>query len=152
MTRDSSLTPLFDNVESAPGFLLWQIEMCWQRSVNQALSSFDLTYTQFIVLFISESLTLKNKHVYQHQVARFSRIDRMMTSRILSSLEKKQFIERDKLSGDARAKLVILTEKGKEVLQRSLKAVSAAEEGFFKPAGPDFVKNMQDILSDCTAV
>ncbi len=138
-----------DRVEDAPGFLLWQIEMCWQRAANQLLSAYDLTYTQFIVLYISDFLTESHINVYQHQVAKFSRIDRMMTSRILASLEKKNYIERIKLSGDARAKLVNLTDKGKEVLEQSLRAVSKAEQTFFKPGGTEFVKSMENILTDC---
>lgn len=138
-----------DKVEDAPGFLLWQIEMCWQRIANQTLANYDLTYTQFIVLRISEYLNQNSNSVYQHQVAKFSRIDRMMTSRILASLEKKGFVEREKLSGDARAKLVILTPKGKVVLKESHNALSAAESAFFKQGGSNFVKFMQNILTTC---
>jgi len=147
--KRSPLNTVPDKVEEAPGFLLWQIEMCWQRAANQLLSAYDLTYTQFIVLYISDFLSDLHENVYQHQVARFSRIDRMMTSRILASLEKKNFVERVKLSGDARAKLVNLTSKGKEVLDLSLRAVSDAEQSFFKPGGPEFVKSMENILTDC---
>jgi len=149
MKKSSPDTFFTDRVEEAPGFLLWQIEMCWQRAVNQALSYFDLTYTQFIVLNISRNLSLNNEYVYQHQVAKFSKIDRMMTSRILASLEKKQFIEREKLTGDARAKLVTLTFKGKEILNQSLKAVTETEKAFFKPAAPEFIAGMRDILFSC---
>ncbi|WP_256011311.1 MarR family winged helix-turn-helix transcriptional regulator [Desertivirga xinjiangensis] len=147
--KSSSLKTDTSNIEHTPGFLLWQIEMCWQRNVNQVLSAYSLTYTQFIVLYISETLTKDEKKVYQHQVAKFSKIDRMMTSRILASLEKKGFIKRIKLSGDARAKLVSLTTKGKEALSTSLEAVTEAENTFFKPGGPQFVNSMETILSDC---
>ena len=147
--KSSSLKTYTSNIEHTPGFLLWQIEMCWQRNVNQILSAYSLTYTQFIVLYISETLAKDKNKVYQHQVAKFSKIDRMMTSRILASLEKKGFIKRIKLSGDARAKLVSLTAKGKEVLYSSLEAVTVAENTFFKPGGLQFVNSMETILSDC---
>jgi len=141
-----------DKVEDAPGFLLWQIEMCWQRVANQTLSNYDLTYTQYIVLRISDYLNENQKTVYQHQVAKFSRIDRMMTSRILASLEKKNFIEREKLTGDARAKLVILTEKGKNILAQSREALTEAENAFFKLGGNNFVKYMQSISTSCASM
>ncbi|WP_207422724.1 MarR family winged helix-turn-helix transcriptional regulator [Desertivirga brevis] len=149
MKKDLITLQAEDRVEDAPGFLLWQMEMCWQRIANQTLSNFDLTYTQFIVLRISDYLNESNQTVFQHQVAKFSRIDRMMTSRILASLEKKNFIEREKLSGDARAKLVVLTKKGKEILASSQEALTEAEEAFFKQGGENFVKFMQNILSHC---
>jgi DNA-binding MarR family transcriptional regulator len=140
---------LLDKVQKAPGFLLWQIEMCWQRVINKALVERDLTYTQFIVLSISGWLSKTSEHVYQHQVARHSKIDRMMTSRILASLEKKGYIKRIKIDGDARAKLVIITPKGKEILALSLKLVSEMEAKFFKPSDKNFLDSMDDILTDC---
>lgn len=140
---------LIDNVQKAPGFLLWQIEMCWQRVINKTLLELDLTYTQFIVLTICGWLAKPNKKVYQHQVAKHSKIDRMMTSRILASLEKKEFINRIKIEGDARAKLVLLTPNGKKVLDLSLIAVSAMESKFFRPSDKNFLDSMDDILSDC---
>lgn len=137
------------NVRTAPGFLLWQTEMCWQRIVNKALLEFDLTYTQFIVLSICYWLAKTNNEVYQHQVAKHSRIDRMMTSRILASLEKKEYLHRIKIDGDARSKLVILTTKGKKVLNLSIKTVSDMETNFFKRSNSNFVDSINDILSDC---
>ena len=140
---------LIDKVSTAPGFLLWQIEMCWQRVINKVLTEYDLTYTQFIVLSICGWLTTANKIVYQHQVAKHSKIDRMMTSRILASLEKKGYISRIKIDGDARAKLVSLTAIGKTILDNSLKSVSETEAQFFKPGNKNFVESMDDILSNC---
>jgi DNA-binding MarR family transcriptional regulator len=140
---------LIDSVQKAPGFLLWQVEMCWQRVVNKVLTDFDLTYTQFIVLCICSYQSKSNEQVYQHQVAKNSKIDRMMTSRILASLEKKGFVSRVKIDGDARAKLVTLTAQGKDVLERSLKKVTLAEANFFKLSDKNFVDSMDDILSDC---
>ena len=142
---------LIDKVRTAPGFLLWQIEMCWQRIINKALLEFDLTYTQFIVLSICCWLTKENDSVYQHQVAKYSGIDRMMTSRILASLEKKEYINRIKIDGDARAKLVFLTDRGKKTLALSLQRVSDMEATFFKTGDESFVESMEDILSDCAS-
>lgn len=136
-------------MQTAPGFLLGQTEMCWQRIINKALLDFDLTYTQFIVLSICWWLAKTNKEVYQHQVAKYSRIDRMMTSRILASLEKKEYLNRIKIDGDARSKLVILSTKGKKVLNLSIQTVSDMETDFFKRSTSNFVDSMNDILSDC---
>ena len=143
---------LLDKVSNAPGFLLWQIEMCWQRVINKVLLDMDLTYTQFIVLSICGWLAKNNKQVYQHQVAKHSKIDRMMTSRILASLENKDYITRIKIDGDARAKLVLLTAKGKKTLNTSLKAVSKMETLFFKPSDRSFIDSMGDILTDCVNI
>ncbi|MFD2161080.1 MarR family winged helix-turn-helix transcriptional regulator [Paradesertivirga mongoliensis] len=149
MNKPLDTDELIDHVHKAPGFLLWQIEMCWQRIVNKVLLELGLTYTQFIVLGICGWLSKSQENVYQHQIARHSKIDRMMTSRILASLEKKGYIKRLKIDGDARAKLAILTPKGKKILDLSLKKVSEIESNFFKPSHKSFVDSMDDILSDC---
>jgi DNA-binding MarR family transcriptional regulator len=149
MNKTSDSGAQIEEVRTAPGFLLWQIEMCWQRIINKVLFDLDLTYTQFIVLSICGWLTEKNRPVYQHQVAKHSKIDRMMTSRILASLEKKGFIDRIKIDGDARAKLVLLTPKGEKTLSLSLKAVSNMEAKFFKSSDKSFLDSMEGILSDC---
>lgn len=148
---DSALNSkqLIDSVQKTPGFLLWQTEMCWQRVVNKVLLEFDLTYTQFIVLCICSFQARSNSQVYQHQVAKHSKIDRMMTSRILSSLESKKFITRLKIEGDARAKLVVITDTGNKILAKSLKKVAVAEANFFKLSLENFVDSMDNILSDC---
>ncbi|HEX8377289.1 MAG TPA: MarR family transcriptional regulator [Pedobacter sp.] len=149
MDKVLAFEELIGNVHKAPGFRLWQIEMCWQRVINKVLSEFDLTYTQFIVLCICGWLGKSQKNVYQHQVARHSKIDRMMTSRILASLEKKDYILREKIDGDARAKLVTLTDKGRDILDQSLKTVSEVETSFFKASDDNFIESMGDILTDC---
>jgi DNA-binding MarR family transcriptional regulator len=94
-------------------------------------------------------LSKSEKNVYQHQVAKHSKIDRMMTSRILASLEKKGYITREKIDGDARAKLVTLTGRGKNILDQSLNAVTEVEKNFFKPSDRNFIDSMGDILIDC---
>ena len=149
MTKILPPQELISNVHRSPGFLLWQVEMCWQRVINKVLTGHDLTYTQFIVLSITGWLSENNAPVYQHQIAKHSKIDRMMTSRILASLEKKGFITRLKIDGDARAKLVDLTSRGKKVLELSLAEVNEMEARFFKPGDKNFVDSMDDILSDC---
>ena len=73
----------------------------------------------------------------------------MMTSRILASLEKKDYILREKIDGDARAKLVTLTDKGRDILDQSLKTVSEVETSFFKASDDNFIESMGDILTDC---
>jgi len=123
--------PSDNYIGGCPGYILWQSAMRWQRKVNQTLSVFDLTYTQFIVLTITGWLQDKQQEVYQYQVARFARIDRMMTSRVIANLERKDFIKRLKKNEDARANLVYLTPEGIKVMKQALSVVEKLEESFF---------------------
>lgn len=120
------------SVGESPGYILWQSAMHWQRNVNHVLASFDLTYTQFIVLAITDWLKDQKLEAYQHQIAKFARIDRMMTSRVVANLERKGFIKRLKKNGDARANLVQLTAAGEKAAKRAASAVEKLENVFFK--------------------
>ncbi|MXV17201.1 MarR family winged helix-turn-helix transcriptional regulator [Hufsiella ginkgonis] len=154
MNQDSTRPVVFPygRIEESSGFLVWQIAMCWQRKVNQELAVHGLTYTQFVVLAVTEWLKQKNDNIYQHQVATHARIDRMMTSRVMTSLERKKLLQRVKQSGDARTNFVVITRKGEDLLAKALNVVTKMETDFFKTEtglAPDIVKFMQLLLPEC---
>ncbi len=133
-SHDGKSSPVafpYQKIEDTPGFLIWQIEMCWQRRINQELVRQGLTYTQFIVLSITAWLKQTHSEIFQHQVAAYARIDRMMTSRVLANLERKHLVRRTKPAGDARTNQVMITPEGENVLLQSLRLVSLVEEEFF---------------------
>ena len=142
----------FATIDEVPGFLVWQSSMCWLRIINQALQKQQLTYTQFIVLLVTSWLNHRNEKTYQHHVAKTARIDRMMTSRIMNSLEQKKYIKRVKQSNDARTNQVFVTETGSEALTQAMRINHEMEQDFFKPTtaiGKDFVNYMQTLLPEC---
>lgn len=152
MNKPVSIDFPYDIPDGSVGFLLWQSSMCWQREINKILAPHGLTYTQYIVLCIVGWLKNNNAKTYQHQVARFSRIDRMMTSRVLASLERKKLLKRVKQSDDARTNLIEMTSLGEETLVDALKSATQAEHEFFDPSnvlGPEFIKYMRRLLPDC---
>ena len=61
----------FTEATDSPGFLLWQVTTLWQRRIRQALEPFELTHTQFVLLFSCHWLTDKGGHrgVTQVQLA-----------------------------------------------------------------------------------
>lgn len=52
--------------------------------------------------------------VTQQQLADYANTNKMMTSKVLIVLEKKDFIERIKDTADSRAKQLKITDKGKQ--------------------------------------
>ena len=131
------------------GYLLWQTNMLWQRQMNSALSQVELTHTQFVIL-ISLGWLLKNSsNVTQAEIADFSKTDRMMVSKILRTLQKKELIARKEHEKDTRAKCVFLTKKGEETLQKAFKIKIHANNEFFSslPDQERFMKDLKHILS-----
>ena len=59
----------------------------------------------------------------------------MMTSQVLRTLAEKGYVERAAHSSDRRAKNLTLTREGREVAERSVRLVEAADKEFFGALG-----------------
>jgi len=121
----------FENPEENMGYLLWQTSMQWQRQMNRALQEVGLTHTQFVIMMALAWLLRSSKQVTQKEIADHSKTDRMMVSKILRTLQKNGLIDRKEHETDTRAKCVLLTDKGVEILQEAMIVKTHANEQFF---------------------
>lgn len=118
--------------EENSGYLLWQVTMQWQLSMNRALGKMELTLTQFSLMAGLYWLSKKNQTVTQQQLADYANTDKMMTSKVLMVLEKKQIIERLKNPDDSRAKQLSITPKGIQTLREAYHIVEQVDSLFFE--------------------
>ncbi len=118
--------------EENSGYLLWQVTMQWQLNMNRALGKLGLTLTQFSLMAGLYWLNQKQQAVTQQQLADYANTDKMMTSKVLMVLEKKQFIERVKDPADSRAKQLKITVKGTDLLREAYQVVKQVDDVFFK--------------------
>ena len=125
--------------EENSGYLLWQVTMQWQLSMNRALGKMGLTLTQFSLMAGLYWLGKKKQAVTQQQLADYANTDKMMTSKVLMVLEKKKIIERIKDPGDSRAKQLIITGKGTQTLREAYHIVKQVDDLFFKTVIKDKV-------------
>ena len=121
----------YSTPHASPGFLLWQVANGWQRRMRVALREANLTHAQFIILAGIAWLSHDGEETTQAQLARHARTDTMMTSQVLRTLATKGYIERGPSSLDRRANNLTLTPEGREVVERSVRLVEAADEEFF---------------------
>ncbi|MEM9831611.1 MAG: MarR family winged helix-turn-helix transcriptional regulator [Bacteroidota bacterium] len=121
----------FEKPEENSGFLLWQVTMCWQRQMKQALDKLGLTHTQFVLLAALQWLSQNQSEVYQIEVAHHAQVDKMMTSKIVKTLVSKQFVKTQNSKQDKRAKPLILTAQGNKILQNALTVVKKVDTDFF---------------------
>lgn len=128
-------SPIFAYVkpEDNSGYLLWQVTMQWQLSMNRALSTTELTLTQFSLLAGLYWLTEKNEIVTQQRLADYANTDKMMTSKVLTILERKKLIGRASHPNDNRAKQLLITDKGIFALREANLIVEKVDTSFFKP-------------------
>ena len=121
----------FKSPKDSPGYLLGQLTMLWQRRQKKVLDPLDLTQTQFVLLAAVAWLSKKSDAVTQIDIANQSNADRMMVSKVLRTLEDKNFVTRNEHPTDTRAKIIQLTSSGETVLQKALTQVENADLDFF---------------------
>lgn len=117
--------------EESSGFLLWQVTNLWQREIKKALEPYDLTHSQFVLLASIHWLKLHNQDVTQILLSSHTKIDPMTTSTVLRTLQNKGFLKRQEHQTDTRAKTVVLTETGTEVVKQAVITVEAFDKAFF---------------------
>jgi MarR family transcriptional regulator, organic hydroperoxide resistance regulator len=130
------LPPQFTGPDDSPGFLLWQVANGWQRHQRQALEEIGLTHVQFVLLAGLGWLKHDNgTPITQATLARHSRVDEMMTSQVIRSLERRGAVVRQAHPSDTRAKTLALTVEGDDLLQKAVPFVEQADAAFFLAAG-----------------
>ena len=135
--------------DESPGFLLWQVGTIWHRNINKVLKKFNLTHAQFVVMATVFWFMDQKTPATQIQIAHLSKIDPVVVSNVLKTLDKKALTKR-KESSDLRAKDVMLTQKGKEILTPALHAVELFDETFFGGLNnlPMAKKMMQTLIKE----
>lgn len=126
-------SPIFayQQPEENNGYLLWQVSMRWQLRMNQQLSEVGITLTQFSLLAGLYWLTLQGELVTQQRLATYANTDKMMTSKVLQTLEKKGLVERLDNPQDGRARQLRLTETAEGLLRQANKIVEQVDKAFF---------------------
>lgn len=133
------------NPEDFAGFLIWQLSNKWERYVNQKLKAFDTHQGEVFHLISILQLSKKLDEVTQVDIARVTGGSIMNTSKILKSLESKDWITRQTAS-DSRAKKITVTEAGFTVLLGTAEVLGKADETFYsKGRTPDFIATLVQI-------
>jgi DNA-binding MarR family transcriptional regulator len=140
----------FPHPTDAPGFLLWRVAHRYQRDIDRACASVDLTHLQFITLLLSGWLGRAGAVVTQSELAATSGIHPMQLSQVLKTLEQKMLIERPRSLADSRRKQVQLTAVGLHTLTQAIPLADAAQRQFFDGVAdqPQLHVLLQRIVSD----
>jgi DNA-binding MarR family transcriptional regulator len=127
--------------------VLWQVSNHWQREIKKALDPFGLTHAQFVVLAAAYWLGQQGD-VTQTSLAAHARTDKMMTSKLLRTLESKGYVQRTEHATDTRAKAITLTSTGMRLAVQAAWAVEEFETRFFAalPAGAALLQQLTTLL------
>jgi DNA-binding MarR family transcriptional regulator len=130
----------FERPEDSPGFLLWQTTISWQRLIKKQLDHYDISHPQFVIM----AILLWFGEAKQILIIEQSKLDKMTVSKSLKKLASQGLIKRAEHKTDSRAKIVNLTKKGKNLVQKLVPIVEKIDEEFFgKPS-----KKEQQMLID----
>ena len=117
--------------EKSIGLLFWQTSMLWKRDTNKILVSFDITHTQYVILAVIFHLDKSGEKTTQKNISNISMIDTMTISKTIRLMQTKKLIERTEDPQDSRAKLVKITIKGIDILEKATPAVEGIDKNFF---------------------
>jgi DNA-binding MarR family transcriptional regulator len=121
----------------------------WQQRIRATLAPLRITHVQFVLLANVAWLERSDQPVSQVALSRHARADTMMTSQVVRALEVRGLVTRAVHPADTRAKVVVLTVEGREVVERAMPLVEAADERFFAALGgnvPAFARWMRRVI------
>lgn len=143
--KPSNSRHAFSDPEENAGFLMWQVSMLWQRKLKSGLDTLGITHGQFLLLAALSYLSTQKNVVSQQDLAKHVRIDKMMTSKILRTLQKKGLLSRKKNKTDTRVRTLALSESGEELLQKSFKLVDRIDNDFLISLGLNAMSFQDDL-------
>jgi DNA-binding MarR family transcriptional regulator len=115
------------------GALLWQVTLAWQRAMRSALEPHDLTHIQFVLLYAAWSM---EGHPTQDEIAEHTGTEPAMAAQVLRRLAARQLVTRELDPADPKARRIVLTRTGEQVLADAVTDVEITEAEFFAGLGP----------------
>ncbi len=117
--------------EDSLGFLLWRNTTTWQRRIKASLLPYGISHAQFVILAVTRWFFENKQEPTQVSIAELSGLDKMTISKSLKKLAAMDLVSRTEDVRDTRAKTVILTAKGNELIGRLVRVVDGVDRKFF---------------------
>ena len=144
----------YSSSQESVGFVFWQTHMLWSREMKKVLSPFKLSHTQFVILSVINYLNESMEEISQVDVSDLSKVDVMTVSTSLKTLLKNDYIIRERSQKDSRAYILLLSDKGHEVLKEAMTAVEKVDNIFFdktKTNNKELLEIFSNLSSDDNA-
>lgn len=129
--KKQTATNSVDESNESLGLLLWKTSLTWQRMIKRTLDTYDLSHPQFVILQILLETYKTQKKTTQVDIVRLSKLDKMTISKSLKKLGSLGLTIRHENENDPRAKSVLLTEKGKKIIDVLKPTIERIDKGFF---------------------
>jgi DNA-binding MarR family transcriptional regulator len=117
------------------GYLLWHLSLRWRAALDRALAPLGLTSSQYGLLASLVGLSRTGTRPSQRELADFAGLERMHVSRLIRGLERRGLVERAGNPADSRARQLMVTERGAEVVVVARRKVVELDEQRLAPLG-----------------
>lgn len=118
----------------SPGFWLHHAALAWKQLFERRLRPLGLTSTQFMLLSSVGWLTATTSQPpTQQEAADYAGADRMMTSKVLQTLEERGLVTKEPDPADARVKRLRPTDKGRDLVRQGIRIAVDLDEELFAP-------------------
>jgi DNA-binding MarR family transcriptional regulator len=115
----------------SPGFWLHHAALAWRQAMEHTLRPLGLTPTQFNLLASTGWLARTGQPPTQQQVADNAGADRMMTSKVLRTLEDRGLLTRTPDPRDSRTLRLQLTDQGRTLASQAIRLAVNLDEQLF---------------------
>ena len=131
-----------NKLSTMPGHLLRRCHQIGVAIFLEHCAEFDLTPLQFAVL-----RTLSKNHAQdQVTLGGATAMDRTTTALVVSKLEQRNLLQRQRSTRDQRSKIVSLTPAGEQLIKAALPAVKAAQRRILAPLNATEAASLMELL------
>jgi DNA-binding MarR family transcriptional regulator len=132
---------------ASPGFWLHHAALRWRAELDRRLKEVGLTPTQFLLLASAGWLEHTQGLPTQQQVAETAGADRMMTSKVVKTLEDAGLLTRTPDPADARAYRLQLTPTGRTTTRQAITIAQTLDQEFFADAPTTLTKHLRTLAT-----
>jgi DNA-binding MarR family transcriptional regulator len=129
MRKKLSTSGVLEDLYARPGHLLRRCQQIHVGLFLQELARFELTPVQYSSMFVLSSMN----GIDQTTLAGLVAIDRSTAGNVLMRLESRGLIKRETSPDDGRARVLLLTPKGKKTVRDAADAVARVQERLLSP-------------------
>jgi len=137
----------YEKADDSAGFLLWKITALWRKRLENVLSNFCITQTQYAILASLKWFEVKKEPTTQAHLSEHTKIEKMTISKAIRQLEKNGLVRRKPSSVDSRATNVYLTTQGMMVIDKAIIAIENADEKFFSCLNEKQIETYKSLTS-----
>lgn len=129
MPKKLSTSGVLEDLYARPGHLMRRCQQIHVGLFLQELARFELTPVQYSAMFVLSSMN----GIDQATLAGLVAIDRSTAGNVLMRLESRGLIKREPSPDDGRARVLLLTRKGRKTVRDAAAAVARVQERLLSP-------------------